>query len=175
MILWHSWHAVATLRVIVPASTLPKLLRVSRACTPPTLSIMTSRISLSLPMATSYLLTLGSPKSYLIALHHTPGLIHQCQDCHTGWNIIKSSQHRCHRAMQTQQAYFVAQQSILHQRSFRAFHIVMRLIGGVLVPCCMKCWWVLWVFPSYSFLLWWELIHALAFLAINTFLGEQSL
>ena len=175
MILWHSWHAVATLHVIVPASTLPKLLRVSRACMLPTLSIVTSRISLSLPMATSYLPTLGSPKSYLVALCHTPGLVHQCQDCHTGWNIIKSLQHRGHHAMQTQQAYFVVQQSILHRRSFRAFHIVMRSIGGVLVPCCTKCWQVLWVFPSYSFLLRWELIHALVFLAINTFPGEQSL
>ncbi len=61
----HSWHAGAALGVTVLASMLLKSLRVLMACTPRVSSMMTSsqRMTSSLPMATSYLQTLGSPRN----------------------------------------------------------------------------------------------------------------
>ena len=86
-ILRHSWHAGAALGVTVPASMLPKLLRVSRACTLRVSSIVTSsqRTFLSPPMATSFLLTLGFPRSSRVALSRMPRQVpRRCQDHHTG-------------------------------------------------------------------------------------------
>src|SRR5258708_22323802 len=87
-VIWRlSWHAGAALGVIAPASMLPKSSRVLRVCTPRVLSIVISslKISLSLPMATSYTLTLGSPRSSHVALRRMPRQVHpRSQERHTG-------------------------------------------------------------------------------------------
>jgi serum/glucocorticoid-regulated kinase 2 len=86
-ILRLNWHAGVALGATVPASMLPKLLRVSRACTPRVSSIVTSnqRISLLLPMGTSYSLILGSPRSSHVALRRIPRQVpSRSQERHTG-------------------------------------------------------------------------------------------
>ena len=74
VILRRSWHAGADLDVTVPVFMLPKSLKVSRACMPRVSFIVTSnrKTSLLLPMAISYLLTLGSPRSSHVAVRNMP-------------------------------------------------------------------------------------------------------
>ena len=87
VILRLNWHAGAALGVTVPVFMLPKLLRVSRAYTLRVSSIVTlsQRISLSLLMATSYLLILGFPRSSLVALRRIPRQVPpRSQGRHTG-------------------------------------------------------------------------------------------